>query len=188
MTTDLQNFIAGYIDLSEEEMKAITGKFSTKSIKRNTFLLRQGQTCKDFIFVQKGCLRTYILKDGIEISVWFAFPNSIASEIYSFIAQMPSDYFVQAVEDCQLLCISKSALNELYKTHPQMQEMMRKFCEDVLLHLIDRFSALQNDSAEERYLKLLANPEYLQMIPQKYLASFIGVTPTSLSRIRKSIK
>lgn len=187
MTTDLKKFIAEYIDLTDKELKEITDKFRTKSIKKNEFLLRQGKICKDFIFVLKGCLRMYFIKDGIEISVWFAFPNSITSEIYSFIAQMPSDYFVQAIEDCELLYISKTTLNQLYTTHPKMQDMMRKFWEDILLHIIERFSSLQNDTAEQRYLDLMNNPEYLQMIPQKYLASFIGVTPTSLSRIRKKI-
>jgi hypothetical protein len=66
--------------------------------------------------------------------------------------------------------------------------MMRNFWEDAVLNLIDRFTALQRDSAEERYLQLLSKPPYLQKIPQKYLASFIGVTPTSLSRIRKNIR
>ena len=68
-----------------------------------------------------------------------------------------------------------------------MQEMMRNFWEDVILNLIDRFTALQKDSAEKRYRDLLNKPAYLETIPQKYLASFIGVTPTSLSRIRKQI-
>ena len=81
----------------------------------------------------------------------------------------------------------KIELNKLYQTHPKMQEMMRKFWEDVILHLLERFTALQRDSAEKRYLDLLNKPELLQTIPQKYLASFIGVTPTSLSRIKKNI-
>ena len=82
----------------------------------------------------------------------------------------------------------KSALNKLYESHPLMQEMMRKFWEDVILHLLSRFTSLQRDTAEQRYLELLNKPELLQSIPQKYLASFIGVTPTSLSRIKKNIK
>lgn len=69
-----------------------------------------------------------------------------------------------------------------------MQELMRKFWEDVILNLLQRFTALQRDSAEQRYLDLLNKPELLQSIPQKYLASFIGVTPTSLSRIKKNIR
>ena len=138
--------------------------------------------------MQSGCTRLFYLKDGIEVSVWFAFPNSVASEIYSFISQKPSNFFVQATEDCEVLFITKNKLEKLYITHPKLQEMMRRFWEEILLHVIERFSSLQNDSAEERYLELLNNPYYLQTIPQKYLASFIGVTPTSFSRIRRKIR
>jgi CRP-like cAMP-binding protein len=127
------------------------------------------------------------VKDDVEVSVWFAFQQSSAIEIYSFISENPSNYFIQAIEDSEVLCLSKTELNKLYQYQPKMQEMMRNFWEDVILNLISRFTALQTDSAEKRYLDLLGKPGYLNSIPQKYLASFIGITPTSLSRIRKQI-
>ena len=154
-------------------------------MKKGQYLLRAGEICKDLIFVQQGSLRLYYIEDDVEISVWFSFEHSSAIEIYSFISQKPSDYFLQAMEASEVLYISRSALNVLYDTHPKMQEMMRKFWEDVAINLIERFTALQKDPAEKRYCDLLKKPAYLQKIPQKYLASFIGVTPTSLSRIRK---
>ena len=187
MDTNLKKFIAKYVTLSDVELEDITSKFKSKVIKKNGYLLRQGNTCKDLIFVQKGCLRLYYLKDDIEVSVWFAFEQSSAIEIYSFISENPSNYFLQAIEDSEVLCLSKTELNKLYQYQPKMQEMMRNFWEDVILNLINRFTALQKDSAEKRYLDLLNKPAYLETIPQKYLASFIGVTPTSLSRIRKQI-
>lgn len=187
MTTNLKKFITKYINPSDAELDDITNKFKSKTVKKNNYLLRQGDTCKDLVFVQKGCLRLYYLKDDIEVSVWFAFEQSSAIEIYSFISENPSNYFIQAIEDSEVLCLSKTELTKLYKHHPKMQEMMRNFWEDVILNLINRFTALQTDSAEKRYLDLLNKPAYLETIPQKYLASFIGVTPTSLSRIRKQI-
>jgi CRP-like cAMP-binding protein len=187
MNTGLEEFITKYVDLSEVELAGITGKFKSKLVKKNNYLLREGDTCKDIIFVQKGCLRLYYVKDDIEVSVWFAFQQSSAIEIYSFISENPSNYFIQAIEDSEVLCLSKTELNKLYQYQPKMQEMMRNFWEDVILNLISRFTALQTDSAEKRYLDLLGKPGYLNSIPQKYLASFIGITPTSLSRIRKQI-
>jgi CRP-like cAMP-binding protein len=187
MNTGLEKFITKYVDLSEVELAGITGKFKSKLVKKNNYLLREGDTCKDIIFVQKGCLRLYYVKDDIEVSVWFAFQQSSAIEIYSFISENPSNYFIQAIEDSEVLCLSKTELNKLYQYQPKMQEMMRNFWEDVILNLISRFTALQTDSAEKRYLDLLGKPGYLNSIPQKYLASFIGITPTSLSRIRKQI-
>jgi CRP-like cAMP-binding protein len=138
--------------------------------------------------VQQGCLRLYYLDNDVEISVWFAFEHSSAIDIYSFISEKPSKYYLQAIEDSELLYLPKAELNSLYDTLPKMQEMMRCFWEDAVLNLIDRFTALQRDTAEQRYRDLLTKPPYLQKIPQKYLASFIGVTPTSLSRIRKTIR
>jgi CRP-like cAMP-binding protein len=177
-----------FVTLPDTELEEIASKFKSKGIKKNSYLLRQGDTCKDFIFVQKGCLRLYYVKDDIEVSVWFAFQHSSAIEIYSFISENPSDYFLQAIEDSEVRYLPKSELKKLYLDHPKMHEMMRNFWEAVLLDLINRFTALQKDSAEKRYLDLVTKqPDHLETIPQKYLASFIGVTPTSLSRIRKKI-
>jgi CRP-like cAMP-binding protein len=187
MNTDLKKFISRFVTLSDAELEEIAGKFKSKVVKKNSYVLKEGDTCRDFVFVQKGCLRLYYVKDDIEVSVWFAFQHSSAIEIYSFISENPSDYFLQAIEDSEVLYIPKTELKKLYQYQPKMQEMMRNFWEAVLLDVIGRFTALQKDSAEKRYLDLLNTTNYLETIPQKYLASFIGVTPTSLSRIRKNI-
>lgn len=187
MNTTLKEFLSKYVILSDDELEDIASRFKRKVIKKNDYLLRQGDTCKDLVFVQEGCLRLYYLNEDIEVSVWFAFPQSSAIEMYSFISGNPSNYFLQAIEDSEVLCLQKAELNKLYQSQPKMQEMMRNFWEDVILNLINRFTALQTDSAEKRYLDLLNKPAYMETIPQKYLASFIGVTPTSLSRIRKQI-
>ncbi len=187
MNTDLKKFISRFVTLSDAELEEITGKFKSKVVKKNNYVLKEGDTCRDFVFVQKGCLRLYYVKDDIEVSVWFAFQHSSAIEIYSFISEKPSDYFLQAIEDSEVLYLPKTELKKLYQYQPKMQEMMRNFWEAVLLDVIGRFTALQKDSAEKRYLDLLNTTNYLETIPQKYLASFIGVTPTSLSRIRKNI-
>lgn len=187
MNIDLKTFLNQYANFSDIELESIVSRFKNKLIKKNDYLLNQGDTCKDLVFVRRGCLRLYYLKDDIGVSVWFAFPQSSAIEIYSFISESPSNYFLQAIEDTDVFYLPKTELANLYNHHPKMQEMMRKFWEDVILNLIKRFTALQTDSAEKRYLELLKKPDYLVTIPQKYLASFIGVTPTSLSRIRKQI-
>jgi CRP-like cAMP-binding protein len=188
MSTNLKKFISRFVKLSDVEMEEIISKFKRKLVKKNDYVLRQGDTCKDFVFVDKGCLRLYYLKEGIEISVWFAFKASSAIEVYSFISEKPSNYFLQATEDSEVLYLSKTELKRIYQSHPKMHEMMRNFWEAVLLDLIGRFTALETDPAKKRYLDLLNNTPYLEILPQKYLASFIGVTPTSLSRIRKKIR
>lgn len=187
MSVELKKFFNDYVPLPDVELDDIVSKFKKKKIKKNEFLLMQGEICKDLIFVQNGCLRLYYLQEDVEVSVWFALKHSSAIEIYSFISETPTNNYLQAIEESEILYLPKTELNKLYQSHPKMQEMMRKFWEDVILHLLERFTALQRDSAEQRYLDLLNKPELLQTIPQKYLASFIGVTPTSLSRIKKNI-
>lgn len=188
MPSDLQNFFRQYADLSQAELEQITRSFQRKEMKKNDFLLRQGEVCKDLVYVQKGCLRLYYIKDGVEVSVWFAFPQSSAIEIYSFISGKPSNYFIQAIEDSDVHYLPKAVLDKLCEKQPAMQTVMKNFWEDVILHLLERFTSLQTDTAEQRYLDLLSKPAYMEAIPQKYLASFIGVTPTSLSRIRRQIR
>lgn len=188
MYTALKQFLLTYADFSDEELEGIVSKFKRKQVKSNSFLLRQGEVCKDLVFVNKGCLRLYYLKDEIEVSVWFSFEHSSAIEVHSFISETPSNYFIQAIEDSEIFSLNKKELNALCLSQPKMQRVMKNFWEDVILNLIGRFTALQTDSAEKRYLDLLSKPPYIKSIPLKYLASFIGVTPTSLSRIRKQIK
>ncbi len=187
MHAALKNFLSQYAQLSEDDLNMLTAKFKSRSVKKNEFLLTEGTVCKDLVFVIKGCLRLYYIHEDMEVSVWFALNNNSAIEIYSFISEAPSNYFLQAIEDTEILFLPKKEIDKLYHSHPFMQELMRRYWEDVILHLLQRFTALEKDSAEKRYLDLMNKPELLQTIPQKYLASFIGVTPTSLSRIKKNI-
>ncbi len=188
MTSELKKFIQQYGHFNTQDMDEIVNEFAFKKVKKEEYLLKQGQVCKELFFVRKGCLRLYYTVNGVEITVWFSFEDNSAIELSSFLSGVPSEYFLQAIEDSEILIISKSKLLKLYKTHSVMEQVMRTFWEDVILNLLKRFTALQKDSAEKRYLDLLSKPNYSQRIPQKYLASYIGVTPTSLSRIRRKIR
>jgi CRP-like cAMP-binding protein len=187
MSKDLKNFLRSYGDFQEEELADMAGRFKTIRAKGHEYLLRPGEVCKHLLFIQKGCVRLYYLKDDMEVSVWFSFEHTSAIEVYSFISGQPTNYYLQAIEDSEVLSLSKHEIDKLCEGRSNVQGMMKRFWEDVLLNLISRFTALQTDSAEKRYLDLLARPPYLKAIPLKYLASFIGVTPTSLSRIRRKV-
>jgi CRP-like cAMP-binding protein len=188
MTSVLKKFISQYGQLCERDMEELVNKFDVQKAIKGQILLEQGQICKNLFIVTKLSLRLFYIANVIEITDWFSIENTSAIELSSFLSETPSDYFLQAIEDSEILTLPKTRLLRLYETHTAMQEIMRTFWEDVILNLLKRFTALQKDSAEKRYLHLLSRPVYLQRIPQKYLASYIGVTPTSLSRIRKNIK
>ena len=188
MKTGIKHFFEQYGKLTEQAMEDLTNKFKFKQVKKGERLLLQGQVCRHIFFVSKGCLRLYYIANEVEITVWFSFENNSTIEFSSFLSEEPSDYFIEAIEDSDILSISKSELTKLYKKHPELEGIIRVFWEDVILNLLKRFTALQKDDAEKRYLNLMSQPKYLQRIPQKYLASYIGVTPTSLSRIRRNIR
>ena len=188
MTTELNNFIKSFVELTDKELLSITSCFTIKTIKKGKYLLKAGQVCKDFVFVKTGCIRMFYLSDTIEVSAWFSLAGSGAMEVQSFISESPSICFLQTIEDSEIYILSKTKLENLYLTEPKTQELMRKIWELALVMIIPRFSSLQNDTAEKRYLDLMRNPELMRQIPQKHLASFIGITPTSLSRIRKKIR
>jgi len=188
MFPELEIFFRQYSDFQQDELEIITSRFKTKKINKNEFIFIQGEICKHFIVVKSGCLRLFYFNKDTEVSVWFAFAESSAIEISSFISQSPSEYNMQAIEESEIIYIPVREFNMLCEEFPQMHILMKKYWEDVVTTLINRFTALQRYSAEKRYLDLLKTPAYLQKIPQKHLASYIGVTPTSLSRIRKHIK
>jgi CRP-like cAMP-binding protein len=185
---ELSHFLSQYAHIPEQVLLEFTASFKEKKIAKNSFLLKEGHVCRHFGFVKSGCLRLYYTGEKQEVSVWFAFSNNSAIEISSYLSNAPSAYAIQAIEDSTVLYLPKEELETLCAKHPALQEMMRRYWEVAVLSLITRFTSLQKDSAEKRYKDLLHQTEYLQKIPQKYLASFIGVTPTSLSRIRRKVK
>lgn len=188
MDPALRNFFSQYGSLPPEGMAELGKRFQTRAVRKGECLMEPGQVCDRIYFVRSGCLRLYYIADKVDVTVWFSFEHNSAIELSSFLSGAPSDYYLEAIEDSELLFLLKTELTELYAHIPELQQTMRVFWEDVILHLLKRFTALQKDSAEKRYLDLMDQPIYLQRIPQKYLASYIGVTPTSLSRIRRGIK
>lgn len=188
MSSALRKFFDHYARLPDNVMDELVAGFERRTIRKGEFLLSQGQVCDKLFFVEKGCLRLYYIANEVEITVWFSFENHSAIELSSFLSGAPSDYFLEAIEETEILSLHKSELLSLCDQMPVLEKTMRRFWEDVIQNLLTRFTALQKDSAEKRYLSLMNQPGYLQRIPQKYLASYIGVTPTSLSRIRRNIR
>lgn len=187
MRQALFDFFRQYGPTPTDVTQELVSRFRVRTLSKGDHLLRAGDVCRELIYVQSGCLRMYSVTEIRELSLWFALPDSLATELTSFITQQPSDFFVEALEDCALLVLPKAELDALCQTHPGLHALLRQLWEEIMVHVIYRFTSLQHDTAEQRYLALLKNPEYLQTIPQKYLASFIGVTPSSLSRIRRKL-
>ena len=177
--------ITGFTD---SEMKMALGRFEEKKIKKKTNLLTAGKVAKEIYFIISGCMRLFYEKDGCDISAYFFTEKTFAGAYDSFVHQVKSRHSIEAIEDCHLLTIDYENLQQLYKEFPKMNELVRIVLQERFFDLHKLYTSLILDSPEERYLNLTKErPDLLQRIPQHQIASFIGVTPVSLSRIRNRI-
>jgi CRP/FNR family transcriptional regulator, anaerobic regulatory protein len=175
-------------ETTEFELDYIISKFIIRKVPKGNFLIQGQQTCKEFSIVKKGSFKIfYTNHDNANINVWFAFEKMPSTEMHSFITQQPTHYSVQALEDTEIYTIEYNHLQELYRQFNSFQNFGLKMTEQILVKTIDRLTSFQFETAEQRYEKIAYNSNYSQRIPLRELASFLGITPNSLSRLRKSI-
>ncbi len=171
--------------LSKEAEKAIAEISSIVTIKKNKDLQPIGHTCKTIYFIEKGVARIYYFKDDIDITEQFFFENSIIARVESLFTGKPSRKAIQILEDAEIIAINSTQLFKLYDTYPEIERLFRKIFEAAYVETVNRIEGMQFHSAEERYNALLNEaPNVLMRVPLKYVASFLGITQVSLSRIR----
>jgi CRP-like cAMP-binding protein len=169
-------------------LEIVLNYFEFKSIKKKTLLLHSGQISNEVFFLIKGCIRLYCEKNGEELSTYFFTENMFAGSYDSFLSRKPSKVAIETLEDCEVLILTHESQETLYEVFSKMNEFIRKAIEQRFVLLHDLFISYLLNSPEERYLTLMKErPELLQRIPQHQIASFIGVTPVSLSRIRNRV-
>lgn len=180
--------IQSVITLSQTEKDIVTSLWNAKTYKKGDFFLGEGQICKQVGFVVKGLMRYYINHDGEEKTYAFAQENNFVSNYESFIPQIPSTKIVQALEDCEILQISYNDLQLFYKSIAQAERFGRLVIEQVFIQTLQDLSSFYTDTPELRYEKFIKkHADLLQRISQYHIASYVGVKPQSLSRIRKRI-
>jgi CRP-like cAMP-binding protein len=144
-----------------------------------------GHTCKTIYFVKKGVVRIFYFKEAIDITESFEFENSFVARAESLFTGKPSRKAIQAIEDTTLIAIDSNKLFKLFDIHPDLERLFRKIIETSYVNTVNRTESLQFHTAEERYKTLFkAAPDVLKRIPLKYVASYLGITQVSLSRIR----
>ena len=177
--------ITGFTD---SELDVVLQYFKQKNYKKKTVIIEVGEVANEVFFVVKGCLRLFCWKDGAELSTYFFTENMFAGTYDSFISRKPTRIAMETLEDTTVLALSHQSLDELYEVFPKMNEFIRKSIEQRFVLLHDLFTSYLLNSPEERYIKLLSeNPDLLNRVPQHLIASFLGVTPVSLSRIRNRV-
>ncbi len=183
----LFDFISNYISLTEEEKNAIVSLDIFHSVKKGTTLLQEGQNSKNSYFVLKGCIRTYYIIDGEEKTTAF-YTELEGLTPHCALNKTPSEYFISCVEDCILLVSDADMSLEVNAKFPKFDTMCRILSEELLAKQRIDFDEFKTSSPEKRYLNLLQKrPDLIQRVPQHQLASYLGIKPQSLSRLRARI-
>jgi CRP-like cAMP-binding protein len=186
LTSKLYNLIAQYHMLTPDEVQLIVDKSVIRQFPKGKYLLKEGQIADCCYLVVEGCVRQYILKDGEEKTTAFYTEGEPVNSFTSATGKSKSNYYLVCMEDCTLTVGGDSLEAEMSKLIPRLESIIRQEVERYSGIYQDELSKFITHSAEERYLDLMKQkPDLLQRVPQHQIASFIGVTPESLSRIRK---
>lgn len=187
MEAILFDFLSKYVTLSEDEKDAIISLNIFHSLKKGTILLKAGQKSKDSYFVLRGCIRTYYVIDSEEKTTAF-YTEMEALTPPCVVTKTPSDYYVSCVEDTILTVSSSDMELEMNTKFPKFETLCRMMAEHLLAKQQTNFDTFKTSSPEQRYLNLLqSRPDLIQRVPQHQLASFLGIKPESLSRLRARI-
>jgi CRP-like cAMP-binding protein len=190
MKEALRHAMSQTIHIADDEWAALEPHISSKKIKKRDNLIKEGQICTHISFLLRGSMRQYHIVDGEEKTTFFFFDNHFACNYESFLTQQPSDVTIEAMEDCEMLYFSREVMYRLYRLYPKYETMGRMIAENVYMCAIERLKTFLLNSPEERYRRFLQNydaPTILERVPQHYIASYLGITPVSLSRIRARV-
>ncbi|MFM6984964.1 MAG: Crp/Fnr family transcriptional regulator [Chitinophagaceae bacterium] len=173
--------------VSSEAAEAVSKLVQVIPLKKYAELQPIGHTCKTIYFLKKGVARIYYFKDDIDITESFSFENSIVVRYESLFNGQPSRKAIQVLEDSEVVSINAPKFFQLFDSFPELEKVFNAIIRQALIDNICRIESIQFHSAEERYNALIKeSPDVIKRIPLKYIASFLGITPVSLSRIRGS--
>ncbi len=183
----LFDFLSKYISLTDEEKNAILSLDIFRSVNKGTILLKEGQKSNKGYFILKGCIRTYYVIDGEEKTTAF-YTEMEALNPPCVISKTPSEYYISCLEDSILIVSNSDMVVETNSKFPKFETLCRILSEELLAKQQLDFDEYKTSSPEQRYLNLLhKRPDLLQRVPQHQLASYLGIKPQSLSRIRARI-
>jgi len=171
---------------SKEELEIFDEMLERKFVPKKTFLLQEGEVCNFEAYVVKGCIRTYYIdENGFDVTLQFAIEDWWVSDMASFYEQKPSRLFIETLEDCELLMFNPETKEELLQRVPKFERVFRLMVQRKLAVTQDRLINTIAKSAQEKYLDFLERyPTIPQRVPQHYIASYLGISPEFLSKVR----
>lgn len=188
MQDQLIAYFSAIMPLSAEEIAGIRESMCIKTFKKGTILLKEGQVSKECYFILKGCVRQYYVVEGEEKTSNFFTENQWVVSVNSFMNKTPANHYFDCIEETTLVVGTEQKENDLYSRFPKFEKLARIALEKGFGEQQEIVATRVTDSAEQRYLDLIKNrPDLVQRVPQYQLASYLGIKPESLSRIRKRI-
>jgi len=180
-------FIQNYLRANRQVIEDIVAYFEEKEFAKNDFFLKEGKVSNEYLFLEEGFMRAFTFDiEGNEVTTWFYNANNVVFEVSSFFMRIPATENIQAVTQCKGFYITYEKLNMLFHSVPEFRDFGRMMLVKSFAAFKQRTLALINKSAEERYASLIsANSEIFQHAQLKHIASYLGITDTSLSRIRR---
>ncbi|WP_316748402.1 Crp/Fnr family transcriptional regulator [Pedobacter gandavensis] len=185
----MHDFLISFQLFSPAEIDEVVGMMKPKKLQKGDFFIAEGKTCKEVAFLNRGILRTFFRAEtGVETTYCINFPGVLTTAYSSFITGNPTIENIQALVPVELLVIQKTDIDHLSNTNPNWSKFLKIIAEQQYLELEKRVFQFQQEKAKKRYLDLLENqPVYVQQIPLQYLASYLGITPRHLSRLRNEL-
>lgn len=190
MLEPLISHFEGYLPLEEKEKQLLEGRVTQRRIKRRQLILQEGFPCKHYSFVIEGCFKMYgVDSKGTEHNIQFAAENDWIADIGSFHADKPSKLFIEAIEPSLILQIEKEDLYFLYRSIPKLDRIFKVIIEHKFIELQNRVLQNIGSTAQERYVTFLEQyPQLALRLPNTQIASYLGITPEFLSKIRSDLR
>ncbi len=189
MLDTLRQYVSRYTELTNEEFALLAQMVEVRNFDRKQQLVRSGEVENYLNFVVKGLARKYFFKGKTEVITQIARENDIISSSVSFLSGAPSDYFVETLEPTTFLSISKEHVEKLYKDHPRIERLGRIIITQFFLQKEEWEHECIRLDTRERFIRFIGNnPDFMQRVPQKYLASYLNMKPETFSRLKHLVK
>ena len=186
---NIETYLSEILEIPKDAITTCSGFYVSKKVAKNEFLLKEGEICLDTFFVEKGLLRMFSLdKNGKEHVIQFAPENWLISDRSSLNFNEKSKFYIEAIEDTEVFILGNDFFTKMIENYPHIAERNDLLLQKHIRNLQNRVNSLLADPAEERYMNFIKMyPDILLRVPQWMVASYLGITPESLSRVRKEL-